>query len=113
MTINNTEINGFTIDQFNQYDLEVGKKEGICPLCSHDRKPENRKAKCAMYDWERGLGTCMNCDEVFQLHTFQRKGISNKTYVKPAQSYNGTKLSDKAVKWFKGRGISQSTLNRL
>ena len=55
MTINNTEINGFTIDQFNQYDLEVGKKEGICPLCSHDRKPENRKAKCAMYDWERGL----------------------------------------------------------
>jgi len=113
MTINNTEINGFTIDQFNQYDLEVGKKEGICPLCSHDRKPENRKAKCAMYDWERGLGTCMNCDEVFQLHTFQRKGISNKTYVKPAQSYNGTKLSDKVVKWFKGRGISQSTLNRL
>ena len=113
MTINNTEINVFTIDQFNQYDLEVGKKEGICPLCSHDRKPENRKAKCAMYDWERGLGTCMNCDEVFQLHTFQRKGISNKTYVKPAQSYNGTKLSDKAVKWFKGRGISQSTLNRL
>ena len=113
MTINNTEINGFTIDQFNQYDLEVGKKEGICPLCSHDRKPENRKAKCAMYDWERGLGTCMNCDEVFQLHTFQRKGISNKTYVKPARSYNGTKLSDKAVKWFKGRGISQSTLNRL
>ena len=48
MTVNNTEINGFTIDQFNQYDLEVGKKEGICPLCSADRKPENRKAKCAM-----------------------------------------------------------------
>ena len=43
MTVNNTEINGFTIDQFNQYDLEVGKKEGICPLCSADRKPENRK----------------------------------------------------------------------
>ena len=74
MTVNNTEINGFTIDQFNQYDLTVGKKEGICPLCSADRKPENRKAKCAMYDWERGLGTCMNCDEVFQLHTFKRKG---------------------------------------
>jgi twinkle protein len=113
MTVNNTEINGFTIDQFNQYDLEVGKKEGTCPFCSADRKPENRKAKCAMYDWERGLGTCMNCDEVFQLHTFQRKGASDKTYVKPVQEYNGTELSDKAIKWFKGRGISQSTLQRL
>jgi len=113
MTVNNTEINGFTIDQFNQYDLEVGKKEGICPLCSANRKPENRKAKCAMYDWERGLGTCMNCDEVFQLHTFQRKGASDKIYVKPSQEYNSTELSDKAIKWFKGRGISQSTLKRL
>ena len=111
--MNTTEINGFMIDQFNQYDLEVGKKEGVCPLCSHNRKPENRKAKCAMYDWERGLGTCMNCDEVFQLHTLKRKGGGDKTYVKPAQKYNGTGLSDKVVKWFEGRGISQSTLNRL
>ena len=110
--MNTTEINGFTIEQFNQYDLEVGKKEGICPKCSHDRKPENRKAKCAMYDWERGLGTCMNCDEVFQLHTFKRKGGSDKVYVRPEWK-NTTELSDKAIKWFEGRGISQSTLNRL
>ena len=43
--MNTTEINGFEIDQFNQHDLMVGKKEGVCPLCSHDRKPENRKSK--------------------------------------------------------------------
>ena len=112
MTVNNTEINGFTIDQFNQYDLEVGKKEGICPLCSADRKPENRKAKCAMYDWERGLGTCMNCDEVFQLHTFQRKGDVNKVYTKP-EWHNNVLISDKAVKWFEDRGISQRTLIKM
>ena len=112
MTINNTEINGFTIDQFNQYDLAVGKKEGICPLCSHDRKPENRKAKCAMYDWERGLGTCMNCDEVFQLHTFKRKGDVNKIYTKP-EWHNNVLISDKAVKWFEDRGISQRTLIKM
>jgi len=110
--MNTTEINGFTIDQFNQYDLEAGKNEGICPLCSADRKPENRKAKCAMYDWERGLGTCMNCDEVFQLHTFKRKGGSDKAYIRPEWK-NTTELSDKAIKWFEGRGISQSTLKRL
>jgi len=107
-----TEINGFTIDDFNQYDLEVGKKEGVCPLCSADRKPENRKAKCAMYDWERGLGTCMNCDEVFQLHTFKRKGGGDKIYVKP-EWVNNTNLTDNVIKWFEGRGISQPTLQQL
>ena len=110
--MNTTEINGFKIDQFNQYDLEVGKKEGVCPLCSADRKPENRKAKCAMYDWERGLGTCMNCDEVFQLHTFQRKGEADKVYIKPEWK-NDVMLSDKAVKWFESRGISQRTLIKM
>ena len=103
------EINGFVIDTFNQHDLEAGKKEGICPKCSVDRKPENRKAKCAMYDWERGLGTCMNCDEVFQLHTFKRKGGADKEYVLPEWK-NNTSLSTGAVKWFEERGISQKTL---
>ena len=56
-----TEINGFLIDTFNQHGLEE-KTQGICPLCSHDRKPKNQKAKCASYDWERGLGTCHNCN---------------------------------------------------
>ena len=41
--MNTTEINGFQIDKFNQYNLNVGKQEGICPLCSADRKPINQK----------------------------------------------------------------------
>ena len=110
--MNTTEINGYEIETFNQYDLAVGKKEGICPVCSHDRKPENRKAKCAMYDWERGLGTCMNCDTVFQLHTFKRKGGGTKEYVLP-EWRNNTSLSDAAIKWFEGRGISQKTLTDM
>ena len=110
--MNTTEINGYEIETFNQYDLAVGKKEGICPVCSHDRKPENRKAKCAMYDWERGLGTCMNCDTVFQLHTFKRKGGGTKEYVLP-EWRNNTNLSDAAIKWFESRGISQKTLTDM
>ena len=77
------EINGFLIDEFNQHRLEEGKKQGICPLCSHTRKPKNQKLKCASYDWERGLGTCHNCNTSFQLHTYQRKGSSQKEYIKP------------------------------
>ena len=50
------EINGFLVDKFNQYDLKEGATQGICPLCSSDRKPSNAKAQCASYDWEREIG---------------------------------------------------------
>ena len=76
------EINGFKIDVYNQHKLEE-KTQGICPLCSHDRKPKNVKAKCASYDWDRGIGTCHNCNKPFQLHTFKRKGKAEKVYEKP------------------------------
>ena len=107
-----TEINGFLIDEFNQHKLEEGKKQGICPLCSSDRKPKNTKAKCASYDWDRGLGTCHNCNTSFQLHTYQRKGASEKVYVRPAEVVHKPPAS-KVVEWFKTRGISQQTLTDL
>jgi len=107
-----TEINGFLIDEFNQHKLEEGKKQGTCPLCSHDRKPKNQKAKCASYDWDRGLGTCHNCNTSFQLHTYQRKGASEKVYVRPAEVVHKPPAS-KVVEWFKTRGISQQTLTDL
>ena len=111
--INNTEINGFLIDTFNQHDLEVGKTQGICPMCSHTRKPENKKQKCASYDWERGLGTCHNCDNTFQLHTYQRKGESDKIYIKPDPISEVKEISTKVEEWFKSRGISKETLRAL
>ena len=107
-----TEINGFVIDQFNQHKLEEGKKQGTCPLCSHTRKPKNQKAKCASYDWERGLGTCHNCNTTFQLHTYKRKGETVKVYEKPKQEVIKPPDS-KVVEWFKSRGISQKTLTDL
>ena len=106
------EINGFAIDEFNVHKLEEGNKQGVCPVCSHDRKPKNQKAKCASYDWDRGLGTCHNCNTSFQLHTYKRKGSSEKVYKKPdAYKYEepGTKVED----WFKARGISKKTLDDL
>ena len=112
MNVEDREINGFLIDKFNQHDLDVGKSQGTCPLCSHDRKPENQKAKCASYDWERGLGTCHNCDTSFQLHTYQRKGASEKVYVRPEQRLT-PKVSTKVEDWFETRGISTQTLADL
>ena len=111
MNVQEREINGFTIDQFNQYGLEVGKTQGVCPLCSHTRKPENKKAKCSSYDWERGLGTCHNCNTSFQLHTYQRKGASEKIYTRPQVEFKPT--STKVEEWFEQRGITKETLADL
>ena len=107
-----TEINGFVIDEFNSHKLDEGNKQGICPVCSPDRKPKNQKAKCASYDWDRGLGTCHNCNTSFQLHTYKRKGKAEKVYIKPAPiviEQPGTQVED----WFKTRGISKQTLDDL
>ena len=105
------EINGFLIDTFNQHGLEE-KTQGVCPLCSHDRQPKNQKAKCASYDWERGLGTCHNCNTSFQLHTYQRKGASEKVYVRPTEvEYQPP--ATRVIGWFETRGISQKTLTDL
>ena len=107
-----TEINGFQIDKFNQYNLEAGKTQGVCPICSPDRKPKNEKAKCASYDWDRGIGTCHNCSKTFQLHTYQRKGKSEKVYTKPTAAVTNPP-SSKIIEWFNTRGISEETLREL
>ena len=111
MQVEEIEINGFQIENFNQHGLDVGKSQGTCPLCSSSRKPENKKAKCASYDWERGLGTCHNCDKTFQMHTYKRKGKSEREYVIP--ELNRTPVKSKAVEWFKTRGISKQTLDEV
>jgi twinkle protein len=108
-----TEINGFLIDEFNQHGLKEGASQGICPLCSSTRQPKNQKAKCASYDWERGLGTCHNCDTSFQLHTYQRKGASEKVYVRPTEPANFNEVSTNVETWFGTRGISKQTLRDL
>ena len=112
MQVEEIEINGFQIDQFNQHGLDVGKSQGTCPLCSSSRKPENRKAKCASYDWERGLGTCHNCDSTFQLHTYKRKGRAERDYIKP-EIHKVKAVVNKTLEWFNTRGISKDTLDEL
>ena len=109
------EINGFLIDEFNQYSLKEGATQGICPLCSSDRQPKNSKKQCASYDWERGLGTCHNCNTTFQLHTYQRKGASERVYVRPVgvAGKHPKPIGTKVEKWFETRGISKQTLKDL
>lgn len=69
-----TIIMDATIKEYNVHNLQTGAKYSICPLCSHERKKSSQK--CALLDWKTGIGTCMHCGEVFQLHTFE-KGRDN------------------------------------
>jgi twinkle protein len=107
------EINGFLVDKFNQHGLKDGASQGICPLCSPDRKPKSTKAQCASYDWERGLGTCHNCDTTFQLHTYQRKGASERVYTRPTTPEQFNDVSTNVETWFGTRAISKQTLQDL
>jgi twinkle protein len=107
------EINGFLVDKYNQHNLKEGASQGTCPLCSSDRKPKNAKAQCASYDWERGLGTCHNCDNTFQLHTYQRKGASERVYARPVTPEQFNEISTNVETWFGTRGISKQTLSDL
>ena len=112
MNVVTDAINGFEIETFNQYDLKIGKTQGICPLCSHNRKKGHEKLNCASYDWERGLGTCHNCNSTFQLHTYKRLGMADREYIKPPQK-EIIDVSTKVEEWFLNRGISKKTLSDL
>jgi twinkle protein len=103
------EINGFTVDKFNQHGLDDKHKMSICPLCSSTRK--KKLEKCATLHWDTGIGVCHHCGESFQLHTYKKK-IETRVYKRP-ERYNNTNLSDPVVKWFEGRGISQFTLRMM
>ena len=110
-TTTTTKMNNFEIEKYNQYGLKENSSSSICPLCSHNRKPENKKKTCTKLDWVRGLGTCYNCNEVFQLHTYKKRN-NEKQYKRPEWN-NKTELSDKLVKYFESRKISQFTLRMM
>lgn len=103
------QLNGFEIEEYNQFNLPDKAKTSICPLCSSDRKKKTEK--CMMLDWDIGFGTCQHCGEIIQLHTYKKKQ-TEKEYKKPNWE-NRTKLSENVVKWFENRKISQSTLKLM
>ena len=65
-------INGFEVDKYNVHNLPE-LKDSICILCSHKRKPENQKKRCATTNWLRGLAYCHHCGKSFQLQHYAYK----------------------------------------
>lgn len=90
------------------YDIVADKNgENVmpCPECSQTRRKKNNK--CFSYNVVKEVGYCNHCDTRFVKH----QPYEEKQYVKPQMDWeNYTKLSNGAVKYFEGRGISQKTL---
>ena len=93
-----------------QYDIptpKAGENIMACPECSHDRKHHNRKS--FSFNAATKVGHCMNCEANFvEYKPFKEK----REYQLPVNK-NKTELTDQAVKWFKGRCISQKTLIKM
>ena len=85
------------------FEIESEKKQTQCPECSEYRKKKDDKC----LKWYSDGGYCHHCETSF--YKYEEK---QKEYIYPEWK-NKTDLTDKAVKWFEGRGISQSVLKEL
>lgn len=94
-----------------EYVIDIskgGENKQVCPACSHTRK--KAKDKCFSYNAEKEVGSCSHCGHAF----YKKTELKNQTYQKMEYKRplwkNDTNLSEKLVKWFEGRKISQNTL---
>lgn len=90
--------------------IDISKVRGgktICPNCSHTRKHKNDL--CLSVDLQTGLYNCHNgCGFKGSAIIYQKP---KKEYVKPAPRLE--KVSEKIIKFFEERGISNNTILRF
>ena len=104
----------YEIVEFNYLKLDLknkvsGQIKTICPFCPENRT--NKRDKSLSVNIATGVYNCHYCGKTGNIHKWRKIG-ARKNYVKPVWT-NKTELSDKLVKWFEGRGISQGTLNKM
>lgn len=94
-----------------KYDLDFRQTSGNesvkCPVCKDDRKKKN--VKPLSWNHQKGCGLCHHCQSSFVI---EREMQMAKNYIKPVFN-NQTQLSEKVVKWFQGRSISQDTITGI
>ena len=88
------------------YEIDPKKKRSTCPECSRNRRKKDDV--CVNWDLTAKRGYCHHCETSF----FVYESKPEIEYKVPVWK-NITDLTDRAVKWFNGRGISQNTLKQL
>lgn len=95
--------------QYSDFGIQIphGRNSGevltLCPQCSHTRKKS--KDKCLGVNLDKQVWHCNHCD----WRGFLKNEVTKVEYKKPIWN-NKTELSDKVVKWFEERNITQKTL---
>lgn len=85
---------------------ESGEVTMLCPKCSSTRKKS--RVKCFSWNADKRAGHCHHCSADF-VENRPLKEHQAKVYRVPEWK-NKTELTEKSVKWFEGRMISQATL---
>jgi twinkle protein len=96
---------------FSDFNIDIppgasGQIRTLCPECSGERKKQNNK--CLSVDISKGVFFCHHCGHSGGLNGDKDNETLQK-FIKPKYSPK-TKLPDKVVEWFKGRGISEKVL---
>jgi twinkle protein len=100
------------MENYEKYGITIpnGRTTGqvytTCPECSRDRKKKH--VKCLGINLDKKIWNCSHCS----FKGFLKEPREKKIYAKPIRT-NITALSEKAVKWFSERGITQQTLVKM
>ena len=91
---------------FQDFGIDIGNKSSgkiktKCPQCSATRK--NKSDKCLSIDIDKGLFNCHNCG-----WSGTTKFEKKKEFIRPEKIK--VNLTERIIKWFSDRGISEPTL---
>lgn len=93
-----------TWDEIDLKGRKSGQIKTECPACSHTRT--NKKDPCLSVNIDKQAYNCHHCGISGGNKTFEKK-----TYAIPVHNNSG--LTERALEWFKSRGISKSTIMRF
>lgn len=88
-----------------------GEQKSTCPQCSESRKKKTEK--CLSVNMIKRVWRCNHCDWSGGLPPIEGQKFDFKIEYKKPEWKNKTKLSERLVKWFEDRKISQNTLVKM
>jgi len=102
-------------DKLTDLGIKLTRRSGNvktkCPQCSDGRK--NKTDTPLSVNITEGEYCCHNCGWKGNVRAFERKR-ENKKFEKPPQDVlKNMELKERAIEWFKGRGISKLTLDKF
>jgi len=96
-----------------------GRSSALCPICSHNRKPENRNQKCLAINYDYGNAECKNsgCDALFMISDDANNQVNQQSH-QEKKSYSQPKIEikhdipDNLLSWLYSRKLTDKVIKR-